>query len=224
MLGSNPYDVGQYRGGRTRVEVMGRALLDIGPAWSIEFCDFPNAVTLKAFFADVGFEYLWRLSANLEVRDSVRFDEPGNYWKPPNDPTRVDNFMSQAPWLHEDAGRYLVFLQLYQDHAGHLPGEGNLTVAATTTWMYSKRYLAPLLDLTNSRRDRPATFATNVNSHRLLYRRLRERAKRHGVNSEYVEDPRYHLSSAWCYRSNAEYYHVLAEEDFLKHVWQDFSE
>ncbi len=65
-----------------------------------------------------------------------------------------------------------MFLQLYLEHAGRLAGEGNLTVAATTTWLYRKRYLASLFDLTNSRRDRPATFATHVNSRRLLYHGL----------------------------------------------------
>ncbi len=108
-----------------------------------------------------------------------------------------------------------LFLQFYQDHADRLPGERNLTVAATTTWLYRKRYLAPIFDLTNFRRDRSANFAVNENSRRLLYRRVRERAQPHGVNSEDVGDPRYHLSSAWCYRSNAEYYHVRAVEDFL---------
>ena len=117
--------------------------------------------------------------------------------------------------MHEDEGMEPLFPQLYQDHEGRLPGEGNLTVAATTTWLYRKRYLVPIFDLTNSRRDRSATFAANVNNRRLVYRRLRERAPPHGVNSEDVGDPRYHLSSAWCYRSNAEYYHVFAVKDFL---------
>ena len=79
IVGSNNYDMGQYRGGRTRMEVMGRALQEIGPAWGIEYCDFTNAVTLKVFFADGSFENWWRSSANLDVRDSVLLDEPDNY-------------------------------------------------------------------------------------------------------------------------------------------------
>ncbi len=65
VVGSNPYDMGQYCGGRTRVEVMGRALQDIEPAWGVEYCDFTNVVTLKVFFADGGFAYWWRSNANL---------------------------------------------------------------------------------------------------------------------------------------------------------------
>ena len=94
IVGSNNYDMGQYRGGRTRMEVMGRALQDIGPAWGIEYCDFTNTVTRKVLFADGSFENWWRSSANLEVRDSVLLDEPENYWNPLNDPIRADNLMS----------------------------------------------------------------------------------------------------------------------------------
>ena len=93
-------------------------------------------------YADAYEEYWLRSSGGEPVHGSLKFPSKNHYWNlPPMNDDDAEAFSCCAPWFDPRAACCLLFVALYSDDDGRLPGPLSFTVAHTTTCSYRNQCL-----------------------------------------------------------------------------------